>query len=45
MTASTSVCTDAAVIALVGIAHASSHLFHQLLPPLFPLPKPAFWRC
>lgn len=28
---------DAAVIALVGVAHATSHLFHLLLPPLFPL--------
>ncbi len=45
MTASTSVRTVAAVIALVGMAHAASHLFHLLLPPLFPLLKPAFWRC
>jgi MFS family permease len=28
---------DATVIALVGLAHATSHLFHLLLPPLFPL--------
>lgn len=27
---------DAAVIALVGFAHASSHFFHLMLPPLFP---------
>ncbi len=33
---------DAAVIALVGSAHATSHLFHLLLPPLFPLLMPAF---
>lgn len=33
---------DATVIALVGLAHASSHLFHLLLPPLFPLLMPEF---
>jgi FSR family fosmidomycin resistance protein-like MFS transporter len=33
---------DAAVIALVGVAHATSHLFHLLLPPLFPLLMPEF---
>ncbi len=33
---------DAAVIALVGMAHATSHLFHLLLPPLFPLLMPDF---
>lgn len=27
---------DAEVIGLVGIAHASSHFFHLVLPPLFP---------
>ncbi len=27
---------DAAVIALVGFAHGSSHFFHLMLPPLFP---------
>jgi MFS family permease len=30
------------VIALVGVAHATSHLFHLLLPPLFPLLMPDF---
>lgn len=33
---------DAAVIALVGVAHATSHVFHLLLPPLFPLLMPDF---
>lgn len=33
---------DAAVISLVGVAHATSHLFHLLLPPLFPLLMPDF---
>lgn len=33
---------DASVIALVGVAHATSHLFHLLLPPLFPLLMPEF---
>ena len=28
---------DAAVIGLVGLAHASSHFAHLLLPPLFPV--------
>lgn len=42
MDAHTSVRTDAAVIALVGMAHATSHLFHLLLPPLFPLLMPDF---
>lgn len=28
---------DAAVIGLVGLAHASSHFSHLLLPPLFPI--------
>ena len=27
---------DAAVIAVVGFAHGSSHFFHLMLPPLFP---------
>jgi MFS family permease len=42
MPAPTPVRTDAAVIALVGMAHATSHLFHLLLPPLFPLLMPDF---
>ena len=29
--------TDARTIALVGVAHGTSHFFHMLLPPLFPL--------
>lgn len=33
---------DIAVISLVGVAHATSHLFHLLLPPLFPLLMPDF---
>ncbi|MDO8959831.1 MAG: MFS transporter [Rhodocyclaceae bacterium] len=37
MTATTTVRADAIVIALVGMAHATSHVFHLLLPPLFPL--------
>lgn len=28
--------SEAAVIAIVGFAHASSHFFHLMLPPLFP---------
>lgn len=28
---------DARTIALVGVAHGTSHFFHMLLPPLFPL--------
>ena len=27
---------DARTIALIGLAHGSSHFFHMLLPPLFP---------
>ena len=42
MTPSTSLRADATVIALVGVAHATSHLFHLLLPPLFPLLMPDF---
>ena len=42
MIANTPVRADAAVIALVGVAHATSHLFHLLLPPLFPLLMPDF---
>ena len=28
---------DARTIGLVGVAHGTSHFFHMLLPPLFPL--------
>jgi MFS family permease len=28
---------DARTIALVGVAHGTSHFFHMLLPPLFPI--------
>ncbi len=42
MTPNSTVRADAAVIALVGVAHATSHLFHLLLPPLFPLLMPDF---
>jgi MFS family permease len=42
MNQNSSVRADAAVIALVGVAHATSHLFHLLLPPLFPLLMPDF---
>jgi len=42
MTPNRPVRADAVVIALVGAAHATSHLFHLLLPPLFPLLMPAF---
>ena len=28
---------DARTIGLIGLAHASSHFFHLMLPPLFPL--------
>src|SRR2546423_9226156 len=28
--------TDATVISLVGFAHATSHFFHFVMPPLFP---------
>lgn len=42
MTPDAPVRADAAVIALVGMAHATSHLFHLLLPPLFPLLMPDF---
>ncbi len=42
MTPNAPVRADAVVIALVGMAHATSHLFHLLLPPLFPLLMPDF---
>ena len=42
MTPNAPVRADVAVIALVGVAHATSHLFHLLLPPLFPLLMPDF---
>ncbi len=42
MNPNTSVRADAAVIGLVGVCHATSHLFHLLLPPLFPLLMPEF---
>jgi MFS transporter, FSR family, fosmidomycin resistance protein len=28
---------DASIIALVGLAHGTSHFFHMLLPPMFPV--------
>lgn len=42
MTPIRTVRADSTVIALVGSAHATSHVFHLLLPPLFPLLMPAF---
>ncbi len=33
---------DAGVIALIGMAHGTSHFFHLLLPSLFPWLMPAF---
>lgn len=33
---------DLRTISLVGLAHGTSHFFHMLLPPLFPLFKEAF---
>jgi MFS family permease len=35
--ASTSWRGDATTIGLVGLAHGTSHFFHLLLPPLFPM--------
>ncbi|MCS6764500.1 MAG: MFS transporter [Candidatus Protistobacter heckmanni] len=34
--------SDAQIIGLVAIAHATSHFFHLILAPLFPWIKPAF---
>jgi len=34
--------SDARVIGLIGFAHATSHFFHLLLPPLFPWLMPEF---
>ena len=28
---------DIATISLIGLAHGTSHFFHMLLPPLFPV--------
>ena len=33
---------DTTVIAVIGLAHGTSHFFHLLLPPLFPWLMPAF---
>ena len=33
--------SDATVISLVGFAHGTSHFFHFVMPPLFPLPGAA----
>lgn len=33
---------DTAIIAVIGLAHGTSHFFHLLLPPLFPWLMPAF---
>ncbi|OIR10357.1 fosmidomycin resistance protein [mine drainage metagenome] len=33
---------DTAVIAVIGLAHGTSHFFHLLLPPLFPWLMPVF---
>ena len=33
---------DTMVIAVIGLAHGTSHFFHLLLPPLFPWLMPAF---
>jgi predicted MFS family arabinose efflux permease len=35
-TPATSLRSDATVISLVGFAHATSHFFHFMIPPLFP---------
>jgi len=36
-TASVSMSQDVRTIGLIGLAHGTSHFFHMLLPPLFPL--------
>ena len=33
---------DLRTIALIGLAHGTSHFFHMLLPPLFPVFKENF---
>ncbi len=33
---------DLKIMSLVGAAHAASHFFHLILPPLFPILKPEF---
>ncbi|MDE0810332.1 MAG: MFS transporter, partial [Alphaproteobacteria bacterium] len=33
---------DLKVMGLVGSAHAASHFFHLILPPLFPILKAEF---
>jgi FSR family fosmidomycin resistance protein-like MFS transporter len=33
---------DLRIISLVGVAHGTSHFFHMLLPPLFPVFKDSF---
>lgn len=40
--ASSIVGSDVRVIGLIGFAHATSHFFHLLLPPLFPWLMPEF---
>lgn len=40
--ASSTVGSDVRVIGLIGFAHATSHFFHLLLPPLFPWLMPEF---
>ena len=37
MTTPASLRQDAGTIGLIGLAHGTSHFFHMLLPPLFPL--------
>jgi MFS family permease len=42
MTRDTTLRNDARVIALVGVAHGTSHFYHLILAALFPWLKPAF---